>query len=312
MNNEERFDSAASLISPKFSHVLLSLDRQTKKFISEIRLRVNRPATVTYKGKEKFFSKNGLLDISKDNYQLAVVANVGDIEESFRKICGYSVHSHQSEIVCGFVTADSGHRCGICGTAVEDEGKIIGMRDISSINVRIAREIKGSADKLISLLEDSDCGFIVAGAPSSGKTTVLRDICRQFGDREKIVVVDERGEIASSKDGVPQNDVGTMTDVLSSYPKAEGIMQALRTMSPKVIICDEIGTSKEIEAVAQGLNGGVNIITSIHAEDMKQLLSRPQAVQLLKTGAFSKIFFLGSGENLGEITSVERVEKIND
>lgn len=273
----------------------MGLPEQIKSEAQEIRLRCGRPVIVST-AKEDVF----LYDGGRISYMLTdgvLKASICDIEESFRIICGYSVHTHQSSICGGYVTVRNGHRAGISGTAVCEHGCITAVRDVSSINIRISREFKGIAEGLFDVVKSR--GFrstIIAGPPSSGKTTVLRDLARLLssvdGGYAKTVVIDEREELAACANGVPQNDVGISCDVLSAYPKQEAVMIALRSMAPTHIILDEIGSVDEVEAIEAGLNSGVNFFLSVHASSRSELISRPQVERLLKTGAFGGVAML--------------------
>lgn len=164
-------------------------------------------------------------------------------------------------------------------------------------------------DRLGNRLEG---GLLIGGPPSSGKTTILRDLARQLssgvrGNIRKVAVVDERGEIAGTYMGVPENDLGCCCDVLDGYPKAEGILLAVRTLSPDVVICDEIGSESEVDAVEQGLNTGVTMIASIHAGDAKELIRRKQAQKLLRTGAFETIAMLQKSYGPGGLSGIYKV-----
>ncbi|NLJ31727.1 MAG: Flp pilus assembly complex ATPase component TadA [Clostridiales bacterium] len=307
---EKRFDSAARGLSDRIRKCLKGLPADMKNQTQELRLRVNRPVSVCCNNGIYFLTRNGRLACLPEDDM--VLAGKEDLEESFRNICSYSVYSHQSEIKSGYVTLCGGHRVGISGTAVLRDGQISGMRDISSINIRIAREIPGAADELLKMLKDTiNAGLLLAGAPASGKTTILRDIARQLssginGNMRKVAVVDERGELAGTYLGVPQNDMGLCSDVLDGYPKAEGILQAVRSLSPEFILCDEIGGNDEVNAVVQGLNAGAGVISSIHAGSIEQLMKRKQAVDLLRTGAFGTVAMLDGYSRPGKITGIYR------
>lgn len=310
LKSEERFDSAAEGVCERIRKSLKALPTDVKKQAQEIRLRVNRPVTVVCPRGIYFVKEGG--GIGCIIGAGCITANKSDLEESFRTLCSYSVYSHENEIKNGYITLRGGHRAGICGTAVFQNGTVSGMKDISSVNIRVAREIPGSADVLLNQLKDTlSGGLLLAGPPSSGKTTILRDIARQLssgirGNIRKVAVIDERGEIAGSFQGIPQNDIGLCCDVLDGYPKAEGIMLAVRSLSPQYIICDELGTENETHAVEQSLNAGVCVIASIHAGSAGELLRRRQAVALLKTGAFAAAALLNGSEEPGSIAGIYR------
>ncbi len=261
--------------------------------ITEIRLRTNRGISL------RIGSENILLG--------GCVVRKEDIEYSFKAICDYSVYSFGRELSEGFITIKGGHRVGLCGTAVTENGKVNSINHISGMNFRIANERKGSADKIMSdIFNKEKCGIIIAGAPLSGKTTVLRDLCRQIGNKNKVSLIDERGEIAAIYKGIPQNDIGDFTDVFDGYPKSEGILTAIRTMSPDYIFVDEIGTDDDYKSIFSSVCCGVQIIATVHASSIKTLKEKENISKLLETGAFRYIVFLGcQGGLFGKITIEE-------
>lgn len=302
MDNIKRFDIAVQSLSGRLSRFFTALDDSEKSIIREIRLRSRRPVTVITARGTEFISSSGRL--TQVFSELTVKTDEAELQEIFRRLCGYSVHSFKDAINKGYITVDAGHRAGVAGTAVCENGRIISVRDVCAINLRIAREIKGAANDIYrSEFIDGLRSVIIAGPPSSGKTTVLRDLVRLLsgdgrGKIYKTFVCDERGEIAACVSGVEQNDMGINSDIITSYPKAEGIMIGLRSFSPDIIVCDEIATEEEACAVEAGVNSGVYFALSIHARDERELKTKPILKRLLSTGAFSKVILL-SGNNVG-------------
>ncbi len=292
----------------------MSLCENDKSRIREIRLRIGKPVVIiTEKGTE-FLSDSGRL--TQMYSELIVKTDGNEINEIFRRLCGYSVHSFTDAINRGYITIAGGHRAGVAGTAVCENGKITAVRDVSSINLRIAREIHGAADEIYKMFyQSSISSVIVAGPPSSGKTTVLRDLARQLSGIErgrflKTFVCDERGEIGASVSGKIQNDIGINADLLTSYPKDEGIMIGLRSFSPDIIICDEIATQQEVDAIETGVNSGVCFALSIHARNERELKTKPIMQRLLSSGAFDNVILLSS-ENVGKIIKTYKAGEIN-
>ncbi len=262
--------------------------------IREIRLRVNRPLAVS-EGKRIFYVEEG--GQLTYNPKTAVIVSEQDIQRSFDAVCRYSVHSFQREIAQGFITVKGGHRVGFCGTPVVRGGTVENIKNISSMNFRIAREVIGCAEKLYSeCFSDGLCNILAAGRPSSGKTTLLRDLARILGKSFRVALIDERGELAAVSEGVPQNDVGVNTDVFDGYGKAAGISAAVRVMSPQIIVCDEIGTAEDFSAVREAACSGVYVAASMHAADMDDLKRRCP-----DTNFFDRIAFLS---DMGKISSV--------
>ncbi len=255
--------------------------------VAEIRLRTNRPAyAVTLDGR---------------NIPCSPPFSQEDISECFLELCRNSVHSFAREIAEGYITLPGGGRVGFCGTAVIQEGRLTALRDISSLNIRFPRQVRGCAELLCRrAFAEGLCSLIVCGKPLSGKTTVLRDMARILGQEHRVAVVDSRGELAGVHGGVPALDVGENTDVLNGYSKSDGIMCALRSLSPEIIICDEIGD--DAEAVRQCMNCGVKLAVSAHAGSIRELKCRPALAGLLPL--FDKAALLGELGRLSEIAEL--------
>lgn len=304
----QRFDDAAQGVSPRLRSILSLLPRDIKSTVNEIRLRANAPLCLSSKSGQLFISNNSTINyIYKSG--LAIVTT-DDIERSYNLLCGFSIYTHENEIRQGFVTLSGGHRAGICGTAVVKDGRTVLIRDVSSINIRIAREIKGVSKDLIAV----NNGLLIAGPPLSGKTTILRDLVRSISqglisEPCRVSVVDCRGEIAACVDGVPQNDVGPCTDVITGCGKAEGMEMAIRALAPQYIAFDEIGTMQEAEAVVHSLHSGVSVITTVHVGSVEELYKRPAVRAILASGAIKKVAFLAS---VGQPFLMYDVESLDD
>ena len=301
-----RFDEAASTLGVPGS-ILQKIPEEVKEQAQEIRLRCGRPVTVCTGRRTWFLTGSGAL-LPQDS-DLCPVSGPGEMKELFRGLCAYSLYSHEREIRQGYLTLRGGHRVGLCGTAVMQNGEIVSVGEISSLCVRICRELPGAADELFRRIGLPEGGLLIAGAPSSGKTTVLRDIARQLaggklGRYYRVAVVDERGELGSSVQGQPQNDLGISCDLLSGYPRAEGILQAVRVLSPEYVLCDELGSEGDAQAVEAGMFAGAGMISSIRAGSRRELLSRPLCRRMLETGAFSRVVLLSGRESPGKIAEV--------
>lgn len=267
-----------------------TIEKEIIKFeiIQEIRVRVNKPLC--------------LLADSKNIIIKTTLVTKTDIENLFNNICEFSIYSYQNEINNGFITLKGGNRVGVCGTAVIENEKIVSIKDVSSLNFRIANDFIGCAENVINNFYEN---VILAGPPASGKTTLLRDIARTLSSNEKkVCVVDERYEISGVEN---EFDLGVMTDCLRGYEKSFGISLCVRTLSPEYIIFDEIGTLAECESVFESLNSGVNIITSVHCYSKEQFFSRPICKKLISSNFFDKVVFLN--KKPGEIKEILRLDK---
>ena len=309
MNNKlgQSFDKVIDNLNIDKLMILKQLPDDIKYDAQEIRFRINAPIMVVCKSSQYFIFDSGKASVIPGTGML--ITTKKDMETIFASLCEFSVHSYENEINCGYITIKGGHRAGICGTAVTDNNIIKNIRDISSINLRISRQIFGCADGVINLLKNNMHGLIIAGPPACGKTTILRDTARQIasgalGKIYRVAIADERREIAAIFRGIPQNDLGYACDCLDSYPKHIAIDHAVRCLSPKIIICDEIGTSEQVEAVSQGFNSGVLFIISVHASNKLELQKRPVVKSLINTGAFENIIMLCSSDTPGKIKEI--------
>lgn len=291
---DKDFISALSIIKGELKNKLYALDEDIKQQTAEIRLRTGKPVVLFGSYGSVFLSFGQ--GVTKER-EKSFICYSQDMNEIFSRLCSFSVHSHLQSIVNGFITIQGGHRVGICGTAVTDStGAVSSVRDISSLNIRIAREKKDSAQVIYNTLFHSELqSIIIAGAPMSGKTTVLRDLVRMISDSEnskKVCVIDERQEIAAMNAGFCQRDIGLNTDVFDLYPKDKAVISAIKTMSPHIIAMDELCSDSEVEAVGLAVNSGVKFIVTVHAADYTEILSRPLIKKLLRTYSFEKVVLL--------------------
>ena len=284
-----------------------SLIRSLPSGITEIRLRSQRPVAFVTDRDTLYLRADGSFTQSVTRDCIALTSK--ELRECFNTICNYSVYSKQNEIVNGFVTLKGGNRAGICGTAVGDGGRITNIRDITSINLRVASERLGCSDEILSLITEPEKGFLLCGAPRSGKTTILRDLARALSERFSVSLIDCRGELAASYGGVIQNDVG-MCDVLDGYTKRDGFDHALRCMSPDIIICDEIGDEADMTAINVAALSGVGVIASAHCREKDELLLNSRFKQAVKNRLFAHYVFLKNKENVGQVAEVISADEL--
>lgn len=305
--NARRYYQAVNSLSPRLRVPLHAIPETLAQSVQEVRLRLGAPLSVHTGREHYFFGTDGLPTRGLPNHPFLVTKV--DLSETFRLLCEYSLHTHQHEVANGFVSVAGGHRAGVCG--IVSGG---GLREVHSINLRVAREIIGVATNLCGrLFSDGPCGVIIAGAPGSGKTTVLRDIARslssgEWGTYYKVSVVDERYELSAG--GGEQMNLGPCTDLLCGYQKSSGIEIAVRTLSPQFVVCDEIGHLEELAAVRTGTFSGTEIITTAHCKSPDELHTRPILRELIATGAFSRLVFLKGQATPGQVQEIVGKEEL--
>lgn len=221
-----------------------------------------------------------------------------------------SVYAYEEQLRQGFVTLPGGHRVGMVGEVWLENGHIGGFREISGMNIRLARAVPGVALPFMRYVISGGrvLRTLIASPPAVGKTTLLRDMVRLLGEGvagllpQNMGLADERMEIAAVYQGEAQLDVGSRCDVISACPKAEAIMMLLRSMGPQVIVTDEIGSAADRRALAEVLNAGVSVIASAHGGSLAELRMRPEIRELLEQGFFERVILLrrSSGKLLPE------------
>ena len=258
--------------------------------LEEIRVRIGWPVELIYGNHNEWLG----------NYDSMIDRQC--LDEMLNYITGYSIYAMDEEIRQGYITFSGGHRIGITGHATYEalrdtrDSRITNIVDIGGLNIRIAHERKGCAEKIVSYLKKGESIYntLFFAAPGVGKTTYLRDTIRILSEGEaersglKISVIDERSEIAACINGKPQNDLGKRTDVLDACPKEIGMRMVLRTMSPDVIAVDEIGKEGEFELLEQMRCSGVKILGTIHAGDIDEVLHNSMIQKGIKAGAIER------------------------
>ena len=243
------------------------VDQQGMDGLQELRLRFHAPPELVLQGESRWLQGN----ITRE--ELSFVVNAAS---------RYSPWAAES-MSQGFLTAPGGHRIGICGQAVYKEGRVGGMREITSLCIRVARDFPELGDRLKGLC----CSVLILGAPGWGKTTLLRCLIRQYAQNIQVSVVDDRGELFP--DGFVR---GPKMDVLTGCPKGEAMERVLQTMGPACIAVDEITAEEDCKALISAANCGVILLATAHGASLRDFRTRPVYQRLSGQGVFDTLVTL--------------------
>lgn len=299
MNESTSYEVIMTYMPERLRSIMKSIDISELEKLMEIRLRAGGPVYYVYPDRLRYISEKGGLgsSFSESSY----IVGINTIREIVDRLSHFSVHSCTRQLSEGFFVIGSGIRVGVSGGYSNTAGQMI--TDFCSLNFRISRCIEGCADDLFSEILGKNT--IICGGVNSGKTTLIRELCRLSGSFVKTALIDERNEISCLSGGMPLNDVGPMTDILSNCPRSTGIITAVRTLSPEVIICDEAADRADAEAVISGMGCGVRFIVSAHAENYNELMSRKELSALVS--ASDLLVFLKGSSAPGQVKEIVRV-----
>jgi stage III sporulation protein AA len=276
-------------LNTKVKNVVSKADAYMNEAV-EIRLRINSPVLIKTSKHDYFLDENSI--ISKR-----------DIDEIVGNFTKNSIHAFENEISKGFITIEGGHRVGISGDCIYDKGNLKGFKNITSLNIRIAREFMGCSEKTLKYLITPDKNIfntLIVGPPLSGKTTLIRDVSKNLSDGIKnpyfegcdVTLIDERGEISAVYNGIPQMNTGMRTDVLSYCKKSDGFFMSVRALSPRVIISDELGSVDDFEIIQYALKSGVKIIATAHGFSMDDVKRNVYLRNIIENNFFDRAFIL--------------------
>lgn len=279
--------------------------------IIELRLRINQPLELNCGGELFWLKSNG--GVCSQPGQAFMVS-----PQLLKKVIGSittgSFYALEEEISQGYLALPGGHRVGFCGRMILNSGQIKYLRNISSLNFRIAREIRGIARPLLPLLwrDGRVLKTLILSPPACGKTTLLREIIRELSSGVAqlaipalhIGLVDERSEISGSYQGIAQLDVGPHTDILDGCPKTIGVYLLLRSMNPQLIVTDEIGRHEDAALMEDIINAGISFIATAHARDIAEAMHRPGLKKLLDSGTVERLVILSNRLGIGTVESV--------
>lgn len=285
-----------SILPENIASILSNLDSNILDRITELRIRRDKPIVVVFRNTSYFIDCNS--DIYDYVPNTAFICDNDTFDKIFMQICDYSLYSNMESLKAGYITLKNGSRVGVSSTAVADENGMISVKDIASLNIRVPRYVKNSASEILNCLYvNSTPSIIIAGRVNSGKTTVLRDLAYQlsngFNHRyRKVAIIDERNEICAKNNIDFALNVGINTDVLTGFTKSKGIEIATRTLSPEIIVCDEISTIEEVDSILYAFASGVSFALSVHIGNKDDIYRKPVIRKLIDSGEFSYIVLL--------------------
>ena len=293
------FEQAAAVLPPELRQQALALPAQERERAEELRLRCGWPMAAVFPEGE--VPLGGRKIVTQDLELLLEIASRA------------SVHAVLAQLREGYLTIEGGHRLGLCGTAVLENGQMRNLRSLSSVSIRIARQHPGAALPLLSGLMEGGrlCSTLIAAPPGMGKTTLLRDLVRCISDGDgtpplRVGLADERGEVAALYGGVPQLRVGRRTDVIEGCPKAQGVMLLLRAMNPQVLAMDEITAPEDVAALLTAAGCGAVLLATAHGEG-DELTRRPLYRTMLEERIFQRVVSIQRTEQ-GRSYTVETPE----
>ena len=284
----------------KIKEILEKEVLKEEDFLEEIRIRAGKPIILKFNKKENV---------------IRYFVTREDILKILQLVCENSIYSYQHQIAEGFVTIKGGHRVGISGSCVIENGRVININYINSLNFRIARQILGASKELLKYIlnieRNNVKNTLIVSSPGAGKTTILKDIVKQISSGIKEInfealntgIIDERGEIAALYKGIPQNDIGIKIDVIDNVSKGIGMKMLVRSMAPQVIVADEIGNPEDVDAINYSMCSGCKGIFTAHGDCIEDLYLNKFIKELIIGHVFEIIIFLDSNKkgNIKEI-----------
>ncbi len=303
-------ETIISALGIRLKTIFNKLSKEEFNRIYEIRIRIDQPLIIMKDNEEVFIKIDGTYT---EDIKEGVRARSEDIKNTLEIMSQYSLYAFEEELRQGYITLEGGHRVGIVGKMIIENNKIKSIRYVGAMNIRVAHEIIGAADKILPYVYQSPNTIyhtLLVSPPRCGKTTILRDLIRQISKGSglqkgiTVGVVDERSEIAGCYRGVPQNEIGPRTDVLDGCTKVDGMLMLLRSMSPAVIVVDEIGKKEDLFAIEEVLNAGVKIICTVHGTNLTDLMQKPILKEMIEKNFFQRIICISSRKGPGTIETI--------
>lgn len=302
------------ILPPTIASATLSLSSSVAAQVTEIRMRVGQPVLIMVGRMDRMLCSDGTLTGKTSQ---AVICTHDDIAKALQLISRNSIYAFEQELRSGYITITGGHRVGIAGQAIVDNGRLKTLKNIGSLNIRLSREKKGAADVVFPYVvrDGRIASTLIISPPRCGKTTLLRDLIRQISAGNpghgftgaQVGVVDERSELAGCCDGVPTVDLGPRVDVLDACPKATGMIMLIRSMAPQAVATDELGSAEDAQAVREALHAGVAVLTTVHGHNAQDVSCRPHIGELLADQCFERLVILSDQPVIGTIEEISDV-----
>lgn len=268
------------------------------KAVNELRFRADKPIVVCVSGKNYFLTENGV----SSNLTNALFASKIAIEDIIFRASECSIYSVNEQIKRGFIVTDSGIRIGIGGNMVEENGQIKTMTNFSSCNMRFPHNVKNCSLCAYPFIvhDDKIENTLVISPPNAGKTTFLKDFVSQLSERKlsyNVLLLDERGELDNNIDS-------NFFDKIAFSTKKVGFENGIRSLSPDLIVTDEIGQEEDIDAIIYAITSGISVLATTHADSMETFLKKPLFQKVIKEKIFKRYVLLSKRNGPGTFEGV--------
>ena len=270
--------------------------------LNEIRLRVGKPIVIDYGGLY-YLSKNGITDVISQS----LICTKDMTNEIINRACENSLYAYNEEIKNGYLTLNGGIRIGIAGTCVYDGANIKTIKNFSSLNIRIPHEVRNCSLNIIEFLAEPYIhNTLILSPPGAGKTTLLRDIAYQISQKylKSVLIIDERNEIANVNNGIPQYNLGILSDVITNSTKRFGLENGIRSLNPNIVFTDELSNEMDVEAIHYALGCGVKVVATTHSENIYSIKEKKYFEDLVNKKIFERFVVLSTRNGVGTIEGV--------
>ena len=276
-------------LPPRIGLAVTKLPKEAVNGATELRLRANAPTSLTLRGKNRCFNEDGrFCEVEK-----AIRADDGEIAECLSLISRSSMYSFGDTIKQGYIPFGEGCRAGLCGQGIVRDGVLTGFSRVYGINLRLKRFIGDCGYEAVRRITEKGLrSALVYSPPNKGKTTLLKSIAwllsnGSMGKAYKVAIADERGELF-----VPELQNG-LVDAVCGVKKTNAMELLCRSMSPEVLICDEL-SFEDGAVITEYMGTGVTVIASVHGQTLRELKNRPFVGALLDSGVFPLLIGIGN------------------